>query len=230
MQDKGWNWGRSFELRAGQPLLSMRLLCLRWFGGFIVWIPSKRRKSFGAKKAFQSIVCRELQLRVEDSANPVSFGILGIVRELGSRRLGDLVFDGVCRTHPTSVDLEFSLSPIEAPQQAFKLVEPLGQIVQDVIKIASKINEPVSARRSLSCVSACGRYHAPAKWRKVVRHGKAIQHEIVRITKILPILLMVRVVFVDASDQWRLIAHRLRFFGITFRLCRRTPRRGAGAG
>jgi len=25
MQDKGWNWGESFELRAGQPLLSVRL-------------------------------------------------------------------------------------------------------------------------------------------------------------------------------------------------------------
>jgi hypothetical protein len=25
MQDRGWNYGESFELRAGQPLLSMRL-------------------------------------------------------------------------------------------------------------------------------------------------------------------------------------------------------------
>ena len=25
MQDKGWNYGESFELGAGQPLLSMRL-------------------------------------------------------------------------------------------------------------------------------------------------------------------------------------------------------------
>ena len=28
MQDTGWNYGESFELGAGQPLLSMRLFCL----------------------------------------------------------------------------------------------------------------------------------------------------------------------------------------------------------
>ena len=36
MQDKGWNYGGSFELGAGQPLLSMRLLCAVVFRvGFI---------------------------------------------------------------------------------------------------------------------------------------------------------------------------------------------------